>query len=74
MPDAKTENIETISVLEQQDERRSKYEVGYDEVKDKFAQQSYVIQDKFKYRWAKCEKCSNIKQEDELVNMAEKDE
>ena len=51
----------------QNDDRRSQYEIGYNEVKDQFTQQTSIIRDHYKYRWAKCEKCNAIKHEDEFA-------
>ena len=49
------------------EERHSQYEIGYNEVKDQFTQQTSIIRDHYKYRWAKCEMCNAIKREDEFA-------
>ena len=38
----------------------------YEDVKDLFTQQVNPIRDRYKKRWIKCEKCGEIKQDDEF--------
>lgn len=42
------------------------YKNGYEDVKDLFTQQVNPIRDRYKKRWIKCEKCGEIKQDDEF--------
>ena len=41
---------------------------GYEEVKDKFVQQTKQIRDSFGFRWVKCKYCGEIKRESEFAS------
>ena len=42
--------------------------IGYNQVKDKFTQQTEQIRDSYNYRWVKCELCGEIKRETEFAS------
>lgn len=50
------------------DPKQEQYELGYEDVKDLFTQQTRIIRDRYKTRWVKCEKCGEIKQDVEFAS------
>ena len=50
------------------DPKQERYELGFEDVKDLFTQQTRIIRDRFKTRWVKCEKCGAIKQDVEFAS------
>lgn len=50
------------------DSKQEQYEIGYEDVKDLFTQQTRIIRDRYKNRWVKCEKCDAIKQDIEFAS------
>ena len=50
------------------DPKQEQYELGYEDVKDLFTQQTRIIRDRYKTRWVKCEKCGAIKQDVEFAS------
>lgn len=54
------------SKLEKEIGKEKMYDLGYNEVKDKFTQQEKPIKDSFGNRWVKCTLCGRIGREDEF--------
>ena len=61
-----SENPESSS--QQLGTSESRYEIGYSDVKEKFNQQTTIIRDRFKQRWVKCERCGEIKPENDFIS------
>lgn len=50
------------------DPKQEQYELGYEDVKELFTQQTRIIRDRYKTRWVMCEKCGKIKQDVEFAS------
>lgn len=64
--DEKQENVQEVEPNKEM--KRERYEIGYEDVKDLFTQQTRIVRDRYKTRWVKCERCNKIKQDVEFAS------
>lgn len=64
---------QVYSPKSKKDPKQERYEIGYEDVKDLFTQQTSIIRDRYKNRWVKCERCSSIKQDVEFASYGGQD-
>ena len=66
--DQEKANAGSTSVKPKKSSKQEQYEIGYEDVKDLFTQQTRIIRDRYRNRWVKCEKCGAIKQDVEFAS------
>lgn len=64
---------QVVSHKPKKDTKQKRYEIGYEDVKDLFIQQTCIIRDRYKNRWVKCERCDAIKQDVEFASYGGQD-
>lgn len=64
---------QVVSHKPKKDNKQERYEIGYEDVKDLFIQQTCIIRDRYKNRWVKCERCDAIKQDVEFASYGGQD-
>lgn len=68
IPNQEKANAGATSIDPKKASKQEQYEIGYEDVKDLFTQQTRIIRDRYRNRWVKCEKCGAIKQDVEFAS------